>query len=433
MPAFQELMKQIDDLNEKASTLTASWGDGMPSRAQMDEVKGINRQIGELEKQAADSKEGDALRAEIADRKRRMDQPVTRIPYAADDNPADGGNKSHPTLKRGQTWGDYFTENDVIKGWQKELMPHNAAPNEKRRVQSPVLEMPGFGRKDLVTGLSDTSAGALVRPDYLPFVGMPVRPLTLRDIISTGTTSSDSLQYPYMTGFTNNAASVAEATAAGGSSGVKPESAVALDLRTATVKTIAHWIPVSKRALADAPYIRTLIDQFLMYGLDEEEEDQVAQGDNTGENLDGIFHVTGTTSQAWDTDLFTTTRKALTKAKVVARAARVNAWLMNPYTVEALDLLTNNEKNFYMGGPTLMGNQRLWGLPIVESEAVPVGYAAVGDFKSVLLLDREQSTIQMTDSHADFFIRNLLAILAEKRVALMYLRPAALVITDVAA
>jgi hypothetical protein len=60
-----------------------------------------------------------------------------------------------------------------------------------------------------------------------------------------------------------------------------------------TVKTIAHWLPATKRALSDAAQIRTLIDTFLTYGLEEELEDQMVNGNGTGENFEGILSVDG--------------------------------------------------------------------------------------------------------------------------------------------
>jgi HK97 family phage major capsid protein len=69
----------------------------------------------------------------------------------------------------------------------------------------------------------------------------------------------------------------------------------------------------------------------------------------------------------------------------------------------------------------------LWGLPVVESEAIAAGTAYVADWKWAVLWDREQASVQVTDSHADFFIRNLVAILVELRAAFGILRPSAFV------
>lgn len=298
--------------------------------------------------------------------------------------------------------------------------------------------VPKRGSKALVTGGSDTSAGALVQNDYVGLqVGADIfqRPLMIRDLITPGTTESDTVEYVRVTGFTNNAGVVAEATTT--ANGTKPESGLATAKVTTPVKTIAHWIPATKRALSDAAQIRTLIDNFLEYGLEEELEDQIVSGDGTGENFEGLSTVSGTQSQAWDTDLLTTTRKAKTKVRTVGRSVP-NAYLLNPLDVETMDLLQDNEGRFYRGGPvgTFAGNggvAPLWDLPVIESEAVPQGTGWVGDFRKAILWDREQSAITMSDSHANFFIQNLVAILAEMRAAFGVIQPSAFVEIDLTA
>ncbi|MBZ6258859.1 phage major capsid protein [Streptomyces olivaceus] len=339
--------------------------------------------------------------------------------------------------------GEQFTESPEYKALVAQAPNGQFAKNQ--RVQS---EM--YGVKSLVTGGSDTSGGALVQNDWRGLqVGLDVfqRPLRLRDVVTPGTTTSDTVEYVRVTSVTNNAAPVPEATSAaaptapGGAGalvnnaggGYKPESGVALAKITTAVKTIAHWMPATKRALSDAAQIRTLIDAFLLYGLEEELEDQMVQGDGTGENFEGVSNVSGTQSQAWDTDLLTTTRKAKTKVRTVGRSI-ANAYLLNPADTEALDLLQDNEARFYFGGPSGAGTaQVLWGIPVVETEAVPAGTGYVGDWRKAVLWDREQATIQVTDSHLDFFVRNLVAILAEMRAAFGVLQPSAFVEIDLAA
>ncbi|MEU9134599.1 phage major capsid protein [Streptomyces sp. NPDC048404] len=346
-----------------------------------------------------------------------------------------------PDVKK--SLGEQFTESPEYKALLGQAK--GGQFGAKQRVQS---EMVGF--KSLVTGGSDTSAGSFVTNDFRGLqVGLDVfqRPLRLRDVVTPGTTTSDTVEYVRVTSVTNNAAPVAEATssaaptAPGGAGalvnnangGYKPESGVALAKVTAAVKTIAHWMPATKRALSDAAQVRTLIDAFLMYGLEEELEDQMIQGDNTGENFEGLGNVSGVQAQAWDTDLLTTTRKAKTKVRTVGRSV-ANAYLLNPADTEALDLLQDNEARFYFGGPGGAGTaQVLWGVPVIETEAVPSGTGYCGDFRKAILWDREQATIQVTDSHLDFFVRNLVAILAEMRAAFGVIQPSAFVEMDLTA
>lgn len=299
------------------------------------------------------------------------------------------------------------------------------------------LVPPARGAKALITGASDTSAGAFVQNDSL---GLQValdafqRPLTLRDLVTSGTTGSDTVEYVRITSTTNAAAPVAEATTT--SNGTKPESAMATAKITAPVKTIAHWIPVTKRALSDAAQIRTLIDAFLLYGLEEELEDQIIAGDGTGENFEGVGTVSGVQAQAWETNALVTLRKAKTKVRTVGRSIPTG-YVLNPADVETLDLLTDNENRYYFGGPSgtiQVGTAApLWNLPVIESEAVPAGVGYVGDWRKAILWDREQASITMSDSHASFFIQNLVAILAEMRAAFGVIQPNAFVEIDLTA
>jgi len=172
--------------------------------------------------------------------------------------------------------------------------------------------------------------------------------------------------------------------------------------------------------------------------LEEELEDQMIAGDGLGENLTGLAATSGIQTQAWDTNMLTTLRKAKTKVRTVGRSI-ATGYALNPADVETLDLLTDNEARYYFGGPggtTQAGvgaNSPLWNLPVIESEAVPAGTGYVGDWRKCILWDREQSSILMSDSHANFFVQNLVAILAEMRAAFGVIQPSAFVSVDLTA
>jgi HK97 family phage major capsid protein len=340
------------------------------------------------------------------------------------------------------TLGRAFTEAEDVKTWLDEMGP--SGPHAKSRVQSPSYGFDGLkafgyqegsgrprGSKALITGADDASAGALVDADFLGLVdeGSYARPLSMLDVITRGSTTSDTVEYVRVVSVTNAAAPVPEATQvaeSGDEAATKPESAMVLEKITEAVKTIAHWIPATRRALSDAAQIRTLIDNFLRYGLLEEVEDQIVNGDGTGENFEGILNVDGVQVQTWSGDLLETARKAKTKVRVVGRT-QANAYALHPNDAERLDLLKDLEGRYYYGGPAQDGAQPLWRLPVVETEALTEGVGLCGNFRQAVLWDREQAAILVSDSHADFFIRNLIAILAELRAAFGIFRPAAFV------
>jgi HK97 family phage major capsid protein len=333
---------------------------------------------------------------------------------------------------KGRTAGERFAEAPEFAAWMKSVAPNGRIPESAKGLHSPAVQFAGI--KALLTGASDTSVGALVVPDRAPGADFGYRPLTIRSLVTNGTTGSDAVEFVRETSRVNNAAPVAEATAASGTSGTKPESSFALEKVVEPVKTVAHWVPATKRAMSDSAQIRTILDAFLLAGVEEELEDQIVQGDGSGENFTGILNTSGTTAQAWSSDLLTTTRKALTAVRTVGRATPT-AYVFNPADNEKLDLLREGSGSgaFLFGGPAQLGTQTLWGKPRIESEAVPEGTGIVADWRLAVLWDREQASVQVSDSHGEFFIRNLLAFLCELRAAFGVLRPAAFVEIDLTA
>lgn len=303
--------------------------------------------------------------------------------------------------------------------------------------------------KSLFTGTSSTSGGAFIVNEQTGIIEqLGRRNLTIRDLISVRRTGSDTVEYVKQDSHTNAAAIVAEATSSAppttGSAlsgplinnpggGYKPEGAWAYSRVTTSVKTIAEWVPATKRALADAGQLEGLINDELRADIAEAEEGQILSGDGSGENITGILSA-GIQTQAFATDLFVSVRKGITKARTVGRVVPTGI-VMNPADVETVDLAREGGATgaYFGAGPFAMGPRTLWGVPIVESEAMTSGFALVGDFAKAVLWDREETTISITDSHADFFIRNLVAILAEERVAFGVTRPTAFVNVDIVA
>lgn len=408
------------------------------------EAEGRDLTADERAKIMAAVKAGEGVKARIDQAKSDADltkqlgdlgDGIGLLPDGAKSAPNVGGDGAALwTPGRGETLGQAFAKSHQLGALLKQY-PNGRIPERA------VVNSTPFGAKTLVTGASDTSAGAFVTNDARGLqVGLDMfqRPLTIRNLVTNGTTTSDTVEYVRVTGITNNASPVAESTATAdpgsmvAANGVKPESALALAKVTETVKTIAHWLPATTRALSDAGQIRTLIDTFLRYGLEEELEDQMINGSGSGENFTGISNVSGVQAQAWDTNILTTTRKARTLVRTVGRSTPT-AYVFNPADWETIDLLQDNENRYYFGGPMRLGQPTLWGLPVVESEAVPAGTGYVGDWRKAVLWDREQASITVSNSHANFFIRNMVAILAEMRAAFGVLQPNAFVEIDLTA
>ncbi|KIQ15332.1 phage major capsid protein [Rhodococcus sp. MEB064] len=359
-------------------------------------------------------------------------------PAASDDLAATGPEGTGTVRDRVKSLGLQIVESAEFKA---AMAPYKGGHvPERSRFQSDPIPVKSLV-KSLFTGGSDTSAGTFVVNEQTGIVEMLGRKeLKIRDLVSVRTTGSDTVEYVQQTSHTNAAATVAEATSsaaptapgtagalvlpAGG--GYKPEGAWAFERKTATVRTIAEWVPATKRALADVGQLEGLINDELRSDIAEAEEAQILNGNGTGENLTGIANWSGLQTQAFSTDLFQSVRKGITKARTIGRVAP-NGVVMSPADVEKIDLAQDGELRYRGAGPFAMGPRTLWGIPVVESESQPDGTALLGDFTKAVLWDREQTTVTMTDSHADFFIRNMVAILAEERIAFAVTRPTAFV------
>lgn len=447
-----EIRARMALLMTESKGLIEKFPDFLFSDTERDRMVAIDKELGDLKGKLDGAKQSKAMADRLAQFSEYMDTPAAgsgpEFPAGkADDSAGEGaqGKAGSRDRKQSKSVSQLLLSDGDYSEWFKKMAPHGAF-SEKVRVASPQVSIPG-GLKALVTGSSDSSAGAFIFNDVQQNLNQFItrRPLVMRDVITIGTTAGDLIEYVRQVSETNNAAMVPEATSTapigdgtGGTTtaalgGVKPESGMVFERVTTPVKTVAHWMPATKRSLADAGQMSTLIDSFLRYGLEEELEDQMVLGDGSGENFDGLTNLSGVTSQAWDTNLLVTTRRARTKVRLVGRAAPT-AYLLNPYDWENIQLIRADEDGasgpFLFGGPAANEVPTLWNLPVVECESVPQGVGYVGNFKTLILWDREQAGVQITDSHNDFFVRNLIAILAEARAAFGCLKPSAIVEMD---
>lgn len=282
-------------------------------------------------------------------------------------------------------------------------------------------------RKALVYSGGSDIVDAQRQPGYIDILQ---REINVMDLIQRIPMTSDTVEYVREDTFTNAAAAVAEASATTGTSGLKPESALVYSIQTSPVRTIAHWVPITNRMLADAPAIRGIINGRLLLGLDLALEDQILTGDGTGENLTGLLAVGGINIQGLGSDnVADAIFKGRTQVRVNGRS-RPNAVVLHPNDWEAIRLLRENVAsatlgNYLMGPPSAVGATTLWGMPVVESEGITQNTGLVGDFAmGASLFDREQAAIRV-GTIDDQFVRNMQTILAELRAAFVIWRPSA--------
>lgn len=424
-----EARSEIKNLFEKADVIEKKYPDGEITNAEdLTEVKRLLGEIDGLEAKLSGLEDAESRRNRILAGLDRYNKPAP--------NAVRPGAQVEE-IKEAQlvSPGDQFIQSRDYR----ELKLNGHFNSSLARVQFAVNMKDGTSlvlwsrrsqieEKALLYAGSDTSGGAHVQNDRLPgLVDLRQRDIVLLDLVRRVPTESDTIEYVKEDTFTNAAAAVAEATGTTGESGRKPESTLAYSVQTSPVRTIAHWIPVTNRMLADAPAIRGIINGRLLLGLDLTLESQILTGDGNGENLTGILNA-GIGIQGKGTDsVLDALFKARTKVRVTGKG-RPNAYVLHPNDWEVIRLSRENVTTgtlgaYLMGPPSQVGATTLWGLPVVESE-LSENTGLCGDFtQGCDLFDREQAAVRV-GTIDDQFVRNMQTILAELRAAFVVYRPA---------
>lgn len=272
------------------------------------------------------------------------------------------------------------------------------------------------------------SAGDLLVPNYQPMLAPVERRMTVRDLLTPGRTSQPMIQYPKESGFTNSAATHTET---GGTA--KPQSEIKFEIATASVTTIAHWVLATRQILDDIPMLQSYIDGRLRYGLAYAEELQLLNGDGSGTNLNGVY--TQATASTANLAVVTSPTKldVLRYAMLQAALAEFPATgiVLHPTDWAGIETTKDSAGNYIIGDPAASAQPRVWGLPVVSTQAMTVDKFLVGAFRlGAQIFDRQDARVEISTEDDQNFRKNLCTILAEERLALAVYRPEAFVKGD---
>jgi HK97 family phage major capsid protein len=272
----------------------------------------------------------------------------------------------------------------------------------------------------------DGGAGDLIIPQRVPgIIAAPTRTLRIRDLLPKGRTSSNSVEFVLESGFTNNAAPVAEGAQ-------KPQSTISFTLQSAAVRTLAHFIKASVQVLDDVPMLQSYIDTRLRTGLQIVEEDQLLTGDGTGQNLFGLIPQAtafDTARQKIGDTRMDILRRAMTQCRIAEY--RPSAIVLHPTDWEEIELTKDSTGQYVWANPRSLLGPTLWGLPVIDSTALEEGEFLLGAFDlAAQIWDRQDARIDVSTENADDFEKNLVTIRGEERLTLTVYRPESFIYGD---
>lgn len=315
-----------------------------------------------------------------------------------------------PGEQRVKSVGEQFAESEEFKA----KFPNGSnSGNHKLRIQ--VKAVGTISRATTGTG----AAGAALVPQYIPgIITPPNRPLTIKDLLQPGSTGQSSIVYVRETNFQNNAAVAPEGTK-------KKQSDITLEQKSVQVQTIAHFFKVTKQALDDVSELASYINGRAVYGLDLKVEQELLTGDGTGAHLFGLLPQAtpfdNTRRKVGDTPI-DTVRRAISQVRVAEYAA--TGIVMNPIDWADIELQKSTQGEYIWSNPTINNGKNLWGLPVIDTNAMPEDEFMIGAFaQAAQVFDRQLNTVEVSTENVDDFENNLATIRAECRLALAVYRP----------
>jgi HK97 family phage major capsid protein len=247
--------------------------------------------------------------------------------------------------------------------------------------------------------------------------------LFVRDLLSTQQTGLSSVPYIQEVNSVTNAGGAT--TVAEGSA--KPEVTMEFTQVDAPARKIAAWIPVTEEAMTDAPTLSGYINTRLTYMVMLREEAQVLSGNGNAPNIKGITQFSGVQTQsAVSDDIPATTAAAFGKIENVD--GDPDGVVFNPldYWAGVAERHSNSLDNSGNGSApsNIAMNALSWGERSIRSRSLTAGDALAGSWKmGATLFDRTGVTVRVGNQHSDYFTKNMVAVLAEKRTALAVHRP----------
>ena len=365
-------------------------------------VKTLNNELESLVDDVKGLDEVHGLRAKFDERQTWLNDPATRMTHPGDGE-RNGGSYQEPK-SLGKLWLESTAYKRFGEGQQgvKSEMDYD------------------------VKTVFRTGAGWAVEAVRLPRVELdPQRPPAVIDNVPQLATGLDTIRYMEETTFTNNAVETAESTATTNTDLIG-EAALQLTEQTHTVEWLPVFLPVTMQQMEDVEGIEDYVNSRLGFMLRQRLDSQIIVGNGVTPNLLGTNNVGNINTQAKGID---PTPDAIYKGMDLVRTvgfAEPSVIFIHPTDWQDIRLLRTADGLYILGAPTDPSPTRLWGVPVVQTTAVTLNTATLGDYRNFSALYTKRGiTMSASDSHQSYFTRGMLAIRADMRVAMVHFRPEA--------
>jgi HK97 family phage major capsid protein len=258
----------------------------------------------------------------------------------------------------------------------------------------------------------------------------PTRPVHVRQLLPTGTTSSEVVRYVRESAYDNGAAPKNQGSTLN-------ESDFDLTAYDANVRKIGTYFRISEEMLADTPQLTSYLAARAPEKLLTVEDTQLLSGNGTAPNLSGIITDATAFAAGGFTDAINAANQFDVLVVAINQLALVNYTpdyiMLNPTDFHKI-LLLKATTNEYLKDQVYMGLQpQFMGVPVVVNTAIPAGDYLVGNFAmGTQLWVRENISLEFFREDGTNVRDGFVTVRLVERIALTNYAPLAFVTGDFA-
>jgi HK97 family phage major capsid protein len=314
-----------------------------------------------------------------------------------------------------KSMGEQFVESEEFLRHKAEGFRGNGAAYVVKAEPTPITSV---GDSSAVPGLSVPERIGTIYP-------LPSYPTRVLDLLPKLTTGGNMVTYYEETSETTDMGPALEGAE-------KPNFTLDGEEKSEAVQVIGAMAAITRQTLSDLPFMAGFVNTRMTLRLDKVREFEILAGDGADGDLYGfskrgdngeLSQQAASGSTALDT--IDGIYKAADKCWVDG-GYPADAVIINPIDWQPIVLSKDGNDRYYGTGPFAAAvGDTIWGLTVVKSpfqkDNVLVGAFAAGAF----FVRNGGTELRTSDSHADYFKKNKVAVLIEERGALVVVAPKA--------
>ena len=266
----------------------------------------------------------------------------------------------------------------------------------------------------------------MLQIDRIPgvVVGSEQQQLKIRDLLSASPTTMQVVDFVKVSQPMTIGSPAPEAS-------TKVENQLNFQSISEKVRLIATWIPATRQIIDDMTELASFLTQSMPYYINLGEEQQLLSGDGTGENLHGLLPQ----SSPFQASLLVGTSNSIDiigraiEQIVASKELDPTFVILHPSNWFNMRLMKDSLGRYILGDPGSTVRPSLFGLDVVYTTSMAFNQFLVGSGSPIAaeIKDRMEMQVEISTEHSTYFVQNMVAIRAEKRLALLTKRPASFV------